>query len=150
MIIQGDVFFSWMITRNVYYLVIWRRIWFPGLVVFYIYYIMKGYIDSSKLYGNGLLRSPGLKLRFLLVPSSGRGRPVSPEVSNRTPLSRNVPSRSTFHSGQTRQRNHTPGYGRATPLQTQDTSAIAHARTTSFFSKISSKFSKRWVSAIYF
>ncbi|KAK6632123.1 Map microtubule affinity-regulating kinase [Polyplax serrata] len=75
---------------------------------------------------------------------SGRGQPVSPAVSNRTPLSRNVPSRSTFHSGQTRQRNHTSGYGPTGALQTQDTSAIAHAaRTSSFFSKLSSRFSKR-------
>ena len=80
----------------------------------------------------------------LFIYSSGRGQPVSPAVSNRTPLSRNVPSRSTFHSGQTRQRNHTSGYGPASGLQTQDTSAIAHAaRTSSFFSKLSSRFSKR-------
>lgn len=75
----------------------------------------------------------------------GRGPPVSPAVSNRqSPFPRNVPSRSTFHSGQNRQRNHTPSYGQTTPMQSQDTSAISHSgRTSSFFSKLSSRFSKR-------
>lgn len=75
----------------------------------------------------------------------GRGPPVSPAVSNRqSPFPRNVPSRSTFHSGQNRQRNHTQSYGQTTPMQSQDTSAISHSgRTSSFFSKLSSRFSKR-------
>ncbi|KAL6427357.1 hypothetical protein ACFW04_008725 [Cataglyphis niger] len=52
---------------------------------------------------------------------------------------RNVPSRSTFHSGQNRaQRNHTQGH-----TQTQDTNAISPLARPSFFSKLSSKFSKR-------
>ncbi|XP_011494248.1 PREDICTED: serine/threonine-protein kinase MARK2-like isoform X11 [Ceratosolen solmsi marchali] len=52
---------------------------------------------------------------------------------------RNVPSRSTFHSGQTRvQRNHTQGH-----THTQDTSAISPLARPSFFSKLSSRFSKR-------
>lgn len=80
---------------------------------------------------------------FVWFSGFGRGLPVSPAVSTRTPLSRNVPSRSTFHSGQTRTRNHTGGYGPTGGLQTQDTSAIAHGARTSFFSKLSSKFSKR-------
>ncbi|KAJ9584783.1 hypothetical protein L9F63_020871, partial [Diploptera punctata] len=64
--------------------------------------------------------------------------------ASRSPFPRNVPSRSTFHSGQNRQRNHTPSYGQTTPMQTQDTSAISHSgRTSSFFSKLSSRFSKR-------
>ncbi|XP_034235189.1 serine/threonine-protein kinase MARK2-like isoform X10 [Thrips palmi] len=76
-----------------------------------------------------------------------RGPPVSPAVGNRAqqPFPRNVPSRSTFHSGQNRPRNHTgsvSAYG-ASPLQSQDTSAIPHGRTSSFFSKLSSRFSKR-------
>ncbi|KAK7602325.1 hypothetical protein V9T40_007914 [Parthenolecanium corni] len=75
-------------------------------------------------------------------PQSGnatvRGPPVSPAVSNRQPFPRNVPSRSTFHSGQNRQR----GYGgSASPTGTPHDPASA-ART-SFFSKLSSKFSKR-------
>ncbi|XP_077261276.1 serine/threonine-protein kinase MARK2 isoform X8 [Temnothorax americanus] len=53
---------------------------------------------------------------------------------------RNVPSRSTFHSGQNRaQRNHTQGH-----TQTQDTNAISPLARPSFFSKLSSKFSKRF------
>ncbi|XP_034235188.1 serine/threonine-protein kinase MARK2-like isoform X9 [Thrips palmi] len=83
------------------------------------------------------------------TPSSvvTRGPPVSPAVGNRAqqPFPRNVPSRSTFHSGQNRPRNHTgsvSAYG-ASPLQSQDTSAIPHGRTSSFFSKLSSRFSKR-------
>ncbi|XP_026477253.1 serine/threonine-protein kinase MARK2-like isoform X3 [Ctenocephalides felis] len=47
---------------------------------------------------------------------------------------RNVPSRSTFHSGQTRQRSNM-GYGG--PVDSQ------HSTRPSFFSKISSRFSKR-------
>lgn len=78
------------------------------------------------------------------ITGSGRGPPVSPAVSNRQPFPRNVPSRSTFHSGQNRQRNHTGAYGPSSPLQSQDTSAITgHGGRTSFFSKLSSKFSKR-------
>nr|CAD7593171.1 unnamed protein product [Timema genevievae] len=74
----------------------------------------------------------------------GRGPPVSPAVSNRQqPFPRNVPSRSTFHSGQNRPRNHTTSYGQQSPLQSQDTSAISHSGRTSFFSKLSSRFSKR-------
>ncbi|XP_057323544.1 serine/threonine-protein kinase MARK2-like isoform X8 [Microplitis mediator] len=67
------------------------------------------------------------------VPSMG----VSPSSRLATPTTpafpRNVPSRSTFHSGQNRaQRNHT-----------QDTSAISPLARPSFFSKLSSRFSKR-------
>ncbi|XP_015112641.1 serine/threonine-protein kinase MARK2 isoform X5 [Diachasma alloeum] len=62
---------------------------------------------------------------------------VSPSNRLTTPTTpafpRNVPSRSTFHSGQNRaQRNHT-----------QDTSAISPLARPSFFSKLSSRFSKR-------
>ncbi|CAB3368116.1 Hypothetical predicted protein [Cloeon dipterum] len=79
------------------------------------------------------------------TPSSNR-TPASPAASNRQPFPRNVPSRSTFHSGQNRQRNHAStvgGYSPGTPLQSQDTSAISHSARTSFFSKLSSRFSKR-------
>ncbi|XP_015522559.2 serine/threonine-protein kinase MARK2 isoform X4 [Neodiprion pinetum] len=52
---------------------------------------------------------------------------------------RNVPSRSTFHSGQNRaQRNHPQGH-----THTQDTNAISPLARPSFFSKLSSRFSKR-------
>ncbi|KAL7286915.1 hypothetical protein TKK_0018859 [Trichogramma kaykai] len=55
------------------------------------------------------------------------------------PFPRNVPSRSTFHSGQNRQqRNHTQGH-----THTQDTNAISPLARPSFFSKLSSRFSKR-------
>ncbi|XP_044575677.1 serine/threonine-protein kinase MARK2-like isoform X13 [Cotesia glomerata] len=73
------------------------------------------------------------------VPSMG----VSPSSRLATPTTpafpRNVPSRSTFHSGQNRaQRNHTQGH-----THTQDTSAISPLARPSFFSKLSSRFSKR-------
>merc|ERR1712228_625842 len=54
---------------------------------------------------------------------------------------RQVPARSTFHSGQTRRPAPTSQYG--VPLSSQDTSALNSAARTSFFSKLSSKFSKR-------
>jgi len=53
---------------------------------------------------------------------------------------RQVPARSTFHSGQTRRPAPSSQYG--VPLSSQDTSNLNSART-SFFSKLSSKFSKR-------
>ncbi|XP_044003543.1 serine/threonine-protein kinase MARK2-like isoform X18 [Aphidius gifuensis] len=73
------------------------------------------------------------------VPSLG----VAPSNRLATPITpafpRNVPSRSTFHSGQNRaQRNHTQGH-----THTQDTSAISPLARPSFFSKLSSRFSKR-------
>ncbi|XP_064109493.1 MAP/microtubule affinity-regulating kinase 3-like isoform X17 [Macrobrachium nipponense] len=75
------------------------------------------------------------------VQDSSNKTPVSPSSMNRTqPFPRNVPSRSTFHSGQNRRNNNT--YSGA-PLVTQDTSALTSTSRTSFFSKLSSKFSKR-------
>ncbi|XP_046821504.1 serine/threonine-protein kinase MARK2-like isoform X11 [Vespa crabro] len=73
------------------------------------------------------------------VPSLG----VPPSNRLATPTTpafpRNVPSRSTFHSGQNRaQRTHTQGH-----THTQDTNAISPLARPSFFSKLSSKFSKR-------
>lgn len=73
------------------------------------------------------------------TPSLG----VSPSNRLATPTTpafpRNVPSRSTFHSGQNRaQRNHTQGH-----THTQDTNAISPLARPSFFSKLSSRFSKR-------
>ncbi|XP_074095272.1 serine/threonine-protein kinase MARK2 isoform X13 [Cotesia typhae] len=66
-------------------------------------------------------------------PSSRLATPTTPAFP------RNVPSRSTFHSGQNRaQRNHTQGH-----THTQDTSAISPLARPSFFSKLSSRFSKR-------
>nr|XP_027229390.1 MAP/microtubule affinity-regulating kinase 3-like isoform X7 [Penaeus vannamei] len=75
------------------------------------------------------------------LQDSSNKTPVSPiSSSNRFP--RNVPSRSTFHSGQNRQNNNTYR-GVGAPLTTQDTSALSSTSRTSFFSKLSSKFSKR-------
>ncbi|XP_015433051.1 PREDICTED: serine/threonine-protein kinase MARK2-like isoform X5 [Dufourea novaeangliae] len=68
---------------------------------------------------------------------------VSPSNRLATPTTpafpRNVPSRSTFHSGQNRaQRNYSQGH-----THTQDTNAISPLARPSFFSKLSSRFSKR-------
>jgi MAP/microtubule affinity-regulating kinase len=60
---------------------------------------------------------------------------------NRTAFPRNAPGRSTFHSGQNRPRNNAATT--YTALTTQDTSAINQAARSSFFSKLSSRFSKR-------
>ncbi|XP_014249998.1 serine/threonine-protein kinase MARK2-like isoform X4 [Cimex lectularius] len=74
-----------------------------------------------------------------LRPRSGVGGVgvVSVSATNRggfqQPFPRNVPSRSTFHSGQNRQRPYISGAPSPTDA----------ARTTSFFSKLSSRFSKR-------
>ncbi|XP_069942601.1 MAP/microtubule affinity-regulating kinase 3 [Cherax quadricarinatus] len=77
-----------------------------------------------------------------LRSSSSNKTPVSPVSSNRNPFPRNHTSRSTFHSGQNRRNNNTYG-GVGAPLTTQDTSALSSTSRTSFFSKLSSKFSKR-------
>jgi len=62
-------------------------------------------------------------------------------VGGPTAFPRNVPSRSTFHSGQNRPRNNAANT--YTALTSQDTSAINQAARSSFFSKLSSRFSKR-------
>ncbi|KAK3866297.1 hypothetical protein Pcinc_028159 [Petrolisthes cinctipes] len=75
--------------------------------------------------------------------SSSNKTPVSPVSTNRNPFPRNHTSRSTFHSGQNRRNNNTYGGVGGGPFATQDTSVLSSASRTSFFSKLSSKFSKR-------
>ncbi|XP_050430927.1 MAP/microtubule affinity-regulating kinase 3-like isoform X3 [Adelges cooleyi] len=81
-------------------------------------------------------------------PASAVRRGVTPPTTvnsgnaRQQPFPRNVPSRQTFHSGQTRHRGYSSGGGGA------DESPQSQPRTTSntpssFFSKISSKFVKR-------
>merc|ERR1712241_600957 len=72
-------------------------------------------------------------LKNAVSPGSSRGGPAA--------FQRQVPARSTFHSGQTRRPAPSSQYG--VPLSSQDTSNLNSART-SFFSKLSSKFSKRY------
>merc|ERR1711936_297722 len=72
-------------------------------------------------------------LKNAVSPGASRGGPAA--------FQRQVPARSTFHSGQTRRPAPTSQYG--VPLSSQDTSALNSAARTSFFSKLSSKFSKR-------
>lgn len=60
-----------------------------------------------------------------------------PSHTNR-PFPRGTVNRSTFHSGQTRRAYNGPG---GLPAQAQDTSSVSGRQ--SFFSKLSSKFSKR-------
>ncbi|XP_021963985.1 MAP/microtubule affinity-regulating kinase 3 isoform X8 [Folsomia candida] len=69
------------------------------------------------------------------------GLPAGVAPTNRNAFPRNVPSRSTFHSGQNRPRNHASNAYSA--LTTQDTSSINPGARSSFFSKLSSRFSKR-------
>ncbi|XP_077522545.1 MAP/microtubule affinity-regulating kinase 3 isoform X49 [Amblyomma americanum] len=64
-----------------------------------------------------------------------------PSHTNR-PFPRGTVNRSTFHSGQTRRTYNGPGSGGpGLPQQSQDTSSVSGRQ--SFFSKLSSKFSKR-------
>ncbi|XP_037081593.1 MAP/microtubule affinity-regulating kinase 3-like isoform X2 [Pollicipes pollicipes] len=69
--------------------------------------------------------------------TSGAGRPgapLSPRAAGRSaPFTRNIVSRSTFHSGQTRAAGHRPA----------GVSPHHDTNRTSFFSKLSSKFAKR-------
>lgn len=57
-------------------------------------------------------------------------------------LTRNIANRSTFHGGQTREIRMAYGGGAHAPLTSQDTTCMPQSRQ-SFFSKLSSKFSKR-------
>ena len=81
--------------------------------------------------------------------SSGAGTPTgSGSSTNRFTTGqfpRNVPSRSTFHSGQNRPRNQAATYGGAAGggMAGADSSGLGPSSRTSFFSKLSSRFSKR-------
>jgi len=75
----------------------------------------------------------------LKLPLSPTGRGSSAAAAS---FSRNVPERSTFHSGMTRNRTRAPYAG--IPTSSQDTSALNSSRPSTFFSKLSSKFSKRY------
>merc|ERR1711983_255111 len=75
----------------------------------------------------------------LKLPLSPTGRGSSAAAQS---FSRNVPERSTFHSGMTRNRTRNP-YAPGMPTSSQGTSALNSSRPSTFFSKLSSKFSKR-------
>ncbi|TRY72150.1 hypothetical protein TCAL_03411 [Tigriopus californicus] len=76
------------------------------------------------------------------LPLSPTGR--SPVVGGAAQFSRNVPERSTFHSGQTRVRPRQSVGQFGMPTSSQDTSSLnPGVRPANFFSKLSSKFSKR-------
>ncbi|KAG0413072.1 hypothetical protein HPB47_009784 [Ixodes persulcatus] len=96
-----------------------------------------------------LSRVGGRPTPFARVPSSAssgaKGPPQQalgasplPSHTNR-PFPRGTVNRSTFHSGQTRRAYNGPG---GLPAQSQDTSSVSGRQ--SFFSKLSSKFSKRF------
>ncbi|XP_013782358.1 MAP/microtubule affinity-regulating kinase 3-like isoform X2 [Limulus polyphemus] len=95
--------------------------------------------------------SKGLSSERSHIEPSGSGSALkqpdtlSPASSLNRPFPRGTANRSTFHSGQTRERRHTSAYnGPGTvPIQTQDLSSVTPGSRQSFFSKLSSKFSKR-------
>merc|ERR1719153_50693 len=91
---------------------------------------------SSSTDKTNMMGTDGLStsLKNAVSPGPGRGPAAA--------FQRQVPARSTFHSGQTRRPPPTSQYG--VPLSSQDTSALNSAARTSFFSKLSSKFSKRY------
>jgi len=93
-----------------------------------------GKISTSTDKTNQLDTSEALK-----TPLSPSGRGSSAAAQS---FSRNVPERSTFHSGMTRNRTRVP-YAPGMPTSSQDTSALNSSRPSTFFSKLSSKFSKR-------
>ncbi|XP_074603308.1 MAP/microtubule affinity-regulating kinase 3-like isoform X1 [Brevipalpus obovatus] len=110
----------------------------------------KGHTKSASLSGTGRsstdshseTTNPGEPIR---PSSSTRGSSGIPKpVINRS-FPRGTANRSTFHSGQTRERRFdrtTFDNSAAAPLTTQDTLSVSQSRQ-SFFSKLSSKFSKR-------
>merc|ERR1712223_306791 len=90
-----------------------------------------GKISTSTDKTNQLDTSEALK-----TPLSPSGRGSSAAAQS---FSRNVPERSTFHSGMTRNRTRVP-YAPGMPTSSQDTSALNSSRPSTFFSKLSSKF----------
>ncbi|KAI1295511.1 MAP/microtubule affinity-regulating kinase 3 [Halotydeus destructor] len=75
--------------------------------------------------------------------SSKPSSALSPLAPGNRAFPRGSANRSTFHSGQTRERRN-PFNGAGAPLLTsQDTSSVSQQQRSSFFSKLSSKFSKR-------
>jgi len=81
----------------------------------------------------------------LIKPGAGGGlSPLSAATVTNRAFPRGSANRSTFHSGQTRERRQLFNGPGGAPLQTQDTSSVTQTRP-SFFSKLSSKFSKRVV-----
>nr|XP_031846802.1 serine/threonine-protein kinase MARK2-like [Nomia melanderi] len=90
-------------------------------------------LDSQPRNAHNSLLATANPLRQSLGVSGIRQKPTTPGFP------RNVPSRSTFHSGQNRaQRIYNQDH-----THTQDTSAISPLARPSFFSKLSSRFSKR-------
>ncbi|XP_040067657.1 LOW QUALITY PROTEIN: MAP/microtubule affinity-regulating kinase 3 [Ixodes scapularis] len=107
----------------------------------------RGHAKSASVSGTGRAGSdlaPADPLRPSSASSGAKGPPQQqalgasplPSHTNR-PFPRGTVNRSTFHSGQTRRAYNGPG---GLPAQAQDTSSVSGRQ--SFFSKLSSKFSK--------
>ncbi|RWS30363.1 MAP/microtubule affinity-regulating kinase 3-like protein [Leptotrombidium deliense] len=105
----------------------------------------KGHTKSASLSftgrNSGEMRTDNASESNRPSSSTTKGTTISPLPVVSRAFPRGTATRSTFHSGQTREKRQTAfnGPGGA-PLQTQDTSAVSRQ---SFFSKLSSKFSKR-------
>ncbi|XP_044728869.1 MAP/microtubule affinity-regulating kinase 3-like isoform X2 [Chrysoperla carnea] len=106
----------------------------------------KGHVKSASI---SAATNPDPNVDPLRQSSVVNRAAISPVVNStrQPPFPRNVPSRSTFHSGQTRARNNTmggPGGGGMYGGHGMAGGDSPHStRPTSFFSKISSRFSKR-------
>ena len=113
------------------------------------------FASKSCSLSRNLPHSPGMPISCLSIvtkhylPSSSSKplglSPLAPGAVNKA-FPRGSANRSTFHSGQTRERRPLLNGPGGAPLQTQDTSSVSsQQRSSSFFSKLSSKFSKRCV-----
>uniref|UniRef100_T1JHC6 MAP/microtubule affinity-regulating kinase 3 n=1 Tax=Strigamia maritima TaxID=126957 RepID=T1JHC6_STRMM len=103
----------------------------------------KGHVKSASVSHAGRVELPSLETPIdpRQISSHKPAMNISPVAPNlRFP--RGIPSRSTFHSGQNRRIPTYNGPGGA-PLHPVDTSGMTQAGRQSFFSKLSSKFSKR-------
>ncbi|XP_037031763.1 serine/threonine-protein kinase MARK2-like isoform X20 [Bradysia coprophila] len=98
----------------------------------------KGHVKSASVSSAGPSADNGAA-PDPLGPSLVNRLRMTPAVKSARHFPRNVPSRSTFHSGQTRRNNTGMEYS-GTGGATGDS---PHSGRTSFFSKISSRFSKR-------
>lgn len=121
--------------------------WYRLIIFFFVWWVNVNSAGRTVSGAPGSVAGAGGSSSGAATPTGSGG---SSSVASRFtpgPFPRNVPSRSTFHSGQNRPRNQAATYGGAagSGMGAADSSGLGPSSRTSFFSKLSSRFSKRWV-----
>ena len=144
-----DTFYRYMHTLHSIFYILSNDSFYYFCLNFILLYIPKLFIqkllcfpkiDKNLYHFNHILIIFFKYFIYSKTPLSPSGRGSSAAAQS---FSRNVPERSTFHSGMTRNRTRVP-YAPGMPTSSQDTSALNSSRPSTFFSKLSSKFSKRY------